>query len=95
MNIQDYTPTRPNSYGYVPEVDLNWDMFPEGYINNTAIEYLVDVFKTLNKNILTYEEACNYWIHNCGIQGIKCTKEDIHITYSFCYGHGCEWEWEE
>jgi hypothetical protein len=87
--------TNPKSYGYVPKFEINWDMYEEGYIKNKAVEYLISEFSSLTKNILTYEEACNYWIFNCGVQGIKCTKDDVHEAYTACYGGGCEWEWYE
>jgi len=93
MDNIDYTPTRSNSYGRVPPLEITLDTYPEGYINNKAIEYLISEFTFLTKNILSYEEACSYWIHNCNNQGIKCTKQEVQEAYDICYGYGCEFEW--
>ena len=95
MFSQDqYEPTPQGSYGYVPPYDINWDMYEDGYINNKAVEYLIQEFMFHTKNILSHKEACKYYIYNLGIQGIKCTNSDVEEAYTACYGHGCEYEWE-
>lgn len=91
---QVYETTPPEAYGYVPVYDINWDMYENEVIENRAVAYLVSEFEGHTKNILSHKEACAYYIHACGIQGIKCTNADVEEAYTACYGHGCEYEWE-
>ena len=90
---QEHEPTPHGSYGYVPDYDVNWDMF-DGGLPNQAVSYMIEEFYGHNKNIVSHSEATKYWIHNLGIQGIRCTKGDVEEAYTACYGHGCEYEWE-
>lgn len=90
----DYTPTRADSYGYVPEFEINWDMYENGLITNKAVESLLNEFEGHSKNIISREEACKYWRSNLARQGIECTDSDVEEAYTAAYGHGCEYEWE-
>ena len=91
---EDYFPTDPISYGYVPPYDVAWDLYEDGYIDNPAVEYLVDEFAFHTKNIISHSAACDYYIHALAVQGIKCTNADVEEAYTACYGHGAEYEWD-
>lgn len=88
------SPTKGGTYGYVPQVDINWDMYPNEIIKSEAVKFLIDSFYYLKKNILTANEAYEYWIKKCNDQGIECSKSEVHEAYTACYGYGIEWEWE-
>ena len=66
----------------------------ENFDSNKAIKFLIEEFMYLKKNIVLKKDACDYWIYNASLKGIKCTKDDVQNTYDIVYGHGCEFEWE-